>query len=556
MSQPSPPIVAVVWDGASYVVVERLLAEGKLPNLQRVVGAGYFGPLRPPFPNCQTPVALASILTGSDARVHGISGYELPYGVPTADAASTVDHHVWKHSIKAFAVKPWCPTLWDVAAKSGRKVVFSHLPWAIRCASSVTGFNGYRGRGVTQVGALSPCEPTTQISTPNGPLQLSLDDGLKSVRVALRDNRRTLSIVVDGAPRWQHSRLADGLVLSACAWLTGESVRVACIVADAGPADTEPAPLGAPVVEKALGKAYRSGYLGERFTPVRSAESLFLGSLKLQARSFARDAVAALKHEGADLYMSYLPVIDEAQHELFRWWAVGGDKSDDPRVQAAALVIEGAYRLADDMLGKLLQGMPPQSSVLVISDHGFDRLTRKFLVNQFFKKHGFLSAANEASASPPTAILHQCRSGVGFLAGLPMQKRQSFEQMRSLFKSLKDPATGRNPLACLLDTFTDRDVPLLRERLGDFFMVANEGYELGSEYLTSESMFCDTLKGGSHTSNNGSPTLMGIFALAKAGGSVLNRCVDIEAKDVFHYICSTLGCTVPDNCTGQVPYGL
>ena len=56
-------VVVLGFDGADHRLVERFMAEGKLPNLKELAGKGSFSPLRPTIP-AQTPVSWSTFSTG------------------------------------------------------------------------------------------------------------------------------------------------------------------------------------------------------------------------------------------------------------------------------------------------------------------------------------------------------------------------------------------------------------------------------------------------------------------------------------------------------------
>ncbi len=56
-------VVVLGFDGADHRLVERFLAEGKLPNLKKLADEGSFSPLRPTIP-AQTPVSWSTFSTG------------------------------------------------------------------------------------------------------------------------------------------------------------------------------------------------------------------------------------------------------------------------------------------------------------------------------------------------------------------------------------------------------------------------------------------------------------------------------------------------------------
>jgi predicted AlkP superfamily phosphohydrolase/phosphomutase len=67
-------VLALAFDGADYGLVQRFMAEGKLPTISRVARDGAFGPLRSTIP-AFTPTAWSSFLTGFNPGRHGIFNF-------------------------------------------------------------------------------------------------------------------------------------------------------------------------------------------------------------------------------------------------------------------------------------------------------------------------------------------------------------------------------------------------------------------------------------------------------------------------------------------------
>jgi len=67
-------VLVLGLDGADRDLVDRLLAEGKLPTLGRLVRDGAYGPLRSTIP-AVTPTAWSSFLTGLNPAGHGIFNF-------------------------------------------------------------------------------------------------------------------------------------------------------------------------------------------------------------------------------------------------------------------------------------------------------------------------------------------------------------------------------------------------------------------------------------------------------------------------------------------------
>jgi predicted AlkP superfamily phosphohydrolase/phosphomutase len=67
-------VLALAFDGADYALVQRFVAEGRLPTISRLAREGAFGPLRSTIP-AFTPTAWSSFLTGLNPGRHGIFNF-------------------------------------------------------------------------------------------------------------------------------------------------------------------------------------------------------------------------------------------------------------------------------------------------------------------------------------------------------------------------------------------------------------------------------------------------------------------------------------------------
>jgi|CXWL01.1.fsa_nt_gi predicted AlkP superfamily phosphohydrolase/phosphomutase len=89
-----PRVVVVGFDGMDPQLCERLMNEGRMPNLARMRDAGGFKPLGTSIPP-QSPVAWSNFITGADPGVHGIFDFihrdPTQQYAPKYSAAGTVE---------------------------------------------------------------------------------------------------------------------------------------------------------------------------------------------------------------------------------------------------------------------------------------------------------------------------------------------------------------------------------------------------------------------------------------------------------------------------------
>jgi predicted AlkP superfamily phosphohydrolase/phosphomutase len=175
----------------------------------------------------------------------------------------------------------------------------------------------------------------------------------------------------------------------------------------------------------------------------------------------------------------YLSDIDLQCHML---WRHGDPKQPDApphpgfdaeRSPAHAHDIEGHYRNTDRLLGKVRAALPPDALLIVMSDHGFQPMTRQVHLNAWLRDQGWLALQAGADGQPArTGAIVPSRPGqapvdwsrtraygVGFngvylnLAGRegqgvvdPAQADALLDELSAGLLALRDPQTGRAPV--------------------------------------------------------------------------------------------------------------
>lgn len=121
----TPRVIFVGWDGGDWSLLDRLVAEGKLPNLAALVGAGRTWDLAS-FQPMASPMIWTTVATGLSPLDHGVADFQ------ELDPKSRLRLPISGRSRKV-------PAIWNVASALGRKVGVVGW-WATWPAEKVNGF--------------------------------------------------------------------------------------------------------------------------------------------------------------------------------------------------------------------------------------------------------------------------------------------------------------------------------------------------------------------------------------------------------------------------------
>ncbi len=101
------PLVVIGIDGATWDVIDPMIANGELPNLASLKARGAWGPLITVGPQV-SPVVWTSFSTGQFGRIHGILDFVYPYRPGPKRPVQSTERQV--------------PALWNLVSEAGGKV--------------------------------------------------------------------------------------------------------------------------------------------------------------------------------------------------------------------------------------------------------------------------------------------------------------------------------------------------------------------------------------------------------------------------------------------------
>lgn len=298
-------------DGADWEVIDHLIAQGRMPNFERMKREGTTGPLRSQEPTF-SPVVWATITTGKGPRKHGIQGFTVP------DPEGRSDHvPVTSNLVRA-------SRLWEILSRRGRTVGVIGF-WTTWPATPVRGF---------------------LLSERTWPIQMGPEGWPVTSRGSVSAPRRTY-------PEELAQRVEPFIV-----------TRQTLTDADTARVDVR----GALAVTGAAGPSVADTYAKD-LTYSRIAKEWFAEELpELAALYLSLPDVS-----GHYFYDAWLEVRRREKAAEAPGGAAPStlpEKQAKARARAAH-TFEQAYELADAVLGDLLDVADRNTLVMVVSDHGF-----------------------------------------------------------------------------------------------------------------------------------------------------------------------------------------
>ena len=453
-------VIVLGLDGLGSWYVSRLMAEGKLPNMSRLKGLGGFRSLATTIPP-QSPVAWATFITGRDPGGHGIYDFiqrdprtYLPYlSIARTEAPEkTLSVGQWKLPISKGKVEllRGGRAFWDVLADTGVPAVVYRVP--SNFPPQDTGAKQLAGLGAPDLrgtyGEFSyytdaPPEGADDISggavypvtVSNGRVRARLIGPSNTLRQDSADSYADFDIWVD-RDHGLAKIVVQGreLLLRQGEWSPWTPVRFEMlphIKSVAGicrfylkevsphlklyvtPINVDPAdpalPISAPAefaseLARRHGRFYTQGFPQDvkalRHGILDDGEYLQQSEIVMsEARGMYE---SALNEFSRGLLFYYFSTTDRTQHMFWRTMDPR-HPAHDPRLAAEfGSVIEACYRTSDELVGQALEACDDDTTLIVLSDHGFAPYYRSFNLNTWLAEKGYL--AGRGLSDPDASI--------------------------------------------------------------------------------------------------------------------------------------------------------
>ena len=426
--------VILGFDGLDPQLVDRMLSEGKLPNLAKLRDTGTYTRLATSCP-AMSPVAWSSFMTGVGPGRHGIFDF------------LTRDPRTYLPDLSSAQIRPprrilklgklrlplGRPTLrllrrskpfWSVLGEHGIFSTVLRVPITFpperfhglllsgMCAPDLRGtqgsftffttaeaagehVSGERIRVAWENGAVRSALPgPARVSSPGEPAAAPFvltADGNGGARLALCGQRAKLELGRFSAWTPVRFRLGPGMNASGICRFYLKQLQPE-LELYASPINIDPEQPALPVSHPSAYSVYLSKRLG-RFSTLGLAEDTWaLNEGVLEARAFLeqcqllfaereRMLFNALHNARRGCVVCVFDTTDRVQHMFWREQE-GGE---------FAHAIEESYQQADTVLGKVMAELGPRDALLVLSDHGFTSFRRGVNLNVWLKDNGYLA---------------------------------------------------------------------------------------------------------------------------------------------------------------------
>ncbi len=234
-------------------------------------------------------------------------------------------------------------------------------------------------------------------------------------------------------------------------------------------------------------------------------------------RFFGDSLLAAVQRPDWDLVMGYMPVIDEAGHQLTLTDPRQPDFSPQ-RSDELAAARQRVWEAVDRELARLLAAVDLRTTaVAVVSDHGMAPVHTLLDPNVLLREQGFLAADAEGEILETGTVAYAVGSGGVSQVYIAPGRGDLLVKLRRLFAEWT--VGGERPVELIFTRYEAMDAGLQHANSGDLILFFREGYSARGGLLKEgrASAPADVL--GMHGYFNVHPEVHGIYMAIGAGVS-------------------------------------
>ena len=438
-----PNVVTLGMDGLDADLLRRYIAGGHLPNFARFIRDGTFSMLRTTWPP-QSPTAWSTFITGKNPGGHGIFDMVIrdPESYETWDVLAyskrstwALEGDTWRVPLvgsKVLSRRGGIP-FWrylceagvpaslykvpadfppedygartlsglgtmDMTGEIGQYCYYTDVPPASAELSGVRTVKPVAGKVTARLyGPLNPWTPQAEKLTCPFTVHISSDQRAMLIdicgqRILLRQGEWSDWVVV----RFSHLGGVDAVTGTVRFCAKHIAPRFGLYVSPVNINPLNPAiristPDGlAAQIAREIGPYYTQGLPSEfkaRMDNILNDEDYFAQSeLVWQERERLFDY--AWRRFDRGLLFFYFTLSDMNSHMFWRTQDPSHPAYTEELERKYGHVIRTTYKRLDGLLGRVLDEMPPRTTLMVLSDHGFGPLKRYFCVNRWLRERG------------------------------------------------------------------------------------------------------------------------------------------------------------------------
>ncbi len=503
-------------DGMDYGLTRQLMDEGRLPNLRRLADSGGFQPLETSVPP-QSPVAWSDFMTGLDAGGHGIFDFLhrdpetlIPYASDSAPVEGGRTLTFGKYAIPISgggmeSLRGGTP-FWDVLEANDVPTTIMRMPANfppsgtasrelsgmgtpdIRGTTGEYSFYTTQPERITDAGAL-----VMRIAVQDGVVEAELTGPPSPVFVEPEDLKAPFSVYVD--PENPVAKIVVGsfeVILEVGEWSDWIEVQFDVIpyVQSIGamarfhlmsvrpefelyvsPLNLDPAAPAMPVttpagyateLAAATGRFYTQGMPEDQIALTDGVfdNAAFMAQAAIAHREIREQFDYVLDNFEGGLLFYYFGNLDQVSHMMWRTMDPEHPAHDPVADVPFADAIIDRYLEVDELVGATLERMPPDTTLVVMSDHGFTSWRRQMNLNTWLLQEGYIRlndrrrvvgiplfgnvnwSRTQAYAIGLNGLYINLRGRERFGTVVPSDRDNLLEELRDRLLAYRDPDTG------------------------------------------------------------------------------------------------------------------
>jgi predicted AlkP superfamily phosphohydrolase/phosphomutase len=140
-------------------------------------------------------------------------------------------------------------------------------------------------------------------------------------------------------------------------------------------------------------------------------EADFIADIYSLIRAHGEWALRLMASESWDVLMVHFIALDIMMHALWRFMDRSHARYEPSPYEQA---IRDGYKMVDEYIGRLMDQLPPESNVLVMSDHGFGPLRNIVNLNVFLMQKGFIKLQSDPVTRLKSAAFRRGLTPAGF----------------------------------------------------------------------------------------------------------------------------------------------